>query len=184
MKKKTKIICSIIAGLAIAAFIFYVGEEVSSSSMLRTVLQLGTIYALVAVSMNLLNGFTGLFSLGQAGFMANLYSKHSISPFVPASILADGEVVSCFTPPVFEVWNDRLVAIEGNTRLLYSYRAGLPSISALVVNGVTAQLPGNPVKIQRALLATSHMTSEDRISGFDYSRFRSIEGAARPLRKT
>ena len=29
----------------------------------------GAIYALVAVSMNLLNGFTGLFSLGQAGFM-------------------------------------------------------------------------------------------------------------------
>ena len=27
------------------------------------------VYALVAVSMNLLNGFTGLFSLGQAGFM-------------------------------------------------------------------------------------------------------------------
>ena len=38
--------------------------------MLATVLQLGSIYALVAVSMNLLNGFTGLFSLGQAGFMA------------------------------------------------------------------------------------------------------------------
>jgi branched-chain amino acid transport system permease protein len=38
-------------------------------SMLLTVLQKGAIYALVAVSMNLLNGFTGLFSLGQAGFM-------------------------------------------------------------------------------------------------------------------
>lgn len=70
MTKKTKTICSIIACLAIAAFIVYVGEWTSSSSMLRTVLQLGTIYALVAVSMNLLNGFTGLFSLGQAGFMA------------------------------------------------------------------------------------------------------------------
>ncbi len=70
MTKKTKTICSIIACLAIAAFIIYVGEGTSSSSMLRTVLQLGTIYALVAVSMNLLNGFTGLFSLGQAGFMA------------------------------------------------------------------------------------------------------------------
>lgn len=34
-----------------------------------TVLEKGSIYALVAVSMNLLNGFTGLFSLGQAGFM-------------------------------------------------------------------------------------------------------------------
>jgi len=70
MTKKTKTICSIIAGLAIVAFIVYVGEFTSNSSMLRTVLQLGTIYALVAVSMNLLNGFTGLFSLGSAGFMA------------------------------------------------------------------------------------------------------------------
>ena len=38
-------------------------------AMLLTVLRKGAIYALVAVSMNLLNGFTGLFSLGQAGFM-------------------------------------------------------------------------------------------------------------------
>ena len=38
-------------------------------SMLLTVLQKGTVYALAAVSMNLLNGFTGLFSLGHAGFM-------------------------------------------------------------------------------------------------------------------
>ena len=37
--------------------------------MLITVLEKGVIYSLVAVSMNLLNGFTGLFSLGQAGFM-------------------------------------------------------------------------------------------------------------------
>jgi len=37
--------------------------------MLLIVLRKGAIYALVAVSMNLLNGFTGLFSLGQAGFM-------------------------------------------------------------------------------------------------------------------
>ena len=45
-------------------------------SMLLTVLRKGAIYALVAVSMNLLNGFTGLFSLGQAGFTPS-------SPFPP-----------------------------------------------------------------------------------------------------
>ena len=37
--------------------------------MLFTALKKGAVYALVAVSMNLLNGFTGLFSLGQSGFM-------------------------------------------------------------------------------------------------------------------
>ena len=40
-----------------------------SMSMLLTVLKKSSVYAIVAVSMNLLNGFTGLFSLGQAGFM-------------------------------------------------------------------------------------------------------------------
>ncbi len=37
--------------------------------MVFAALKKGAVYALVAVSMNLLNGFTGLFSLGQAGFM-------------------------------------------------------------------------------------------------------------------
>jgi branched-chain amino acid transport system permease protein len=41
----------------------------TSNIMLFTSLRKGAVYALVAVSMNLLNGFTGLFSLGQAGFM-------------------------------------------------------------------------------------------------------------------
>ena len=71
MKKRTKTICSIVLVAVVAALLFLVDEtNTSGNSMLATVLQLGSIYALVAVSMNLLNGFTGLFSLGQAGFMA------------------------------------------------------------------------------------------------------------------
>ena len=41
----------------------------SFTLMLIPVLKKGAIYSLICVSMNLLNGFTGLFSLGQAGFM-------------------------------------------------------------------------------------------------------------------
>ena len=40
-----------------------------SSSMWFPVLRKVCTFALAAVAMNLLNGFTGLFSLGQAGFM-------------------------------------------------------------------------------------------------------------------
>lgn len=71
-KKKTqlKILFSVIALLVCAGVLYYVNHFTKPTFMLRTVLQLGAIYALVAVSMNLLNGFTGLFSLGQAGFMA------------------------------------------------------------------------------------------------------------------
>jgi len=39
------------------------------ASMFLVCLRMGSIFALLAVSMNLLNGFTGLFSLGHAGFM-------------------------------------------------------------------------------------------------------------------
>ncbi|MCL1816090.1 MAG: branched-chain amino acid ABC transporter permease [Clostridiales bacterium] len=38
-------------------------------TMLIACIKKASVFALVAVSMNLLNGFTGLFSLGQAGFM-------------------------------------------------------------------------------------------------------------------
>ena len=70
MSTKKKVVLSVIAFVILAAILYCVNHYTSSSSMLRTILQLGSIYALVAVSMNLLNGFTGLFSLGQAGFMA------------------------------------------------------------------------------------------------------------------
>src|SRR5690554_4021661 len=51
------------------AIILVLEQVLPVSSMLFVVLKKGAIYALVAVSMNLCNGFTGLFSLGQAGFM-------------------------------------------------------------------------------------------------------------------
>ena len=44
--------------------------------MLIPVLRKGAIYSLLCVSMNLLNGFTGLFSLGQAGFIRILHFLH------------------------------------------------------------------------------------------------------------
>ena len=54
---------------AIYIIVLILEMTVRSTSILFTVLRKGAIYSLVAVSMNLLNGFTGLFSLGQAGFM-------------------------------------------------------------------------------------------------------------------
>ena len=57
--------------------------------MLIPVLRKGAIYSLLCVSMNLLNGFTGLFSLGQAGFMligAYAYSIFTIPAAQHASV--------------------------------------------------------------------------------------------------
>ena len=55
--------------LALTLAIMLLENVMSPGSLLFTVIKKGAVYSLVAVSMNLLNGFTGLFSLGQAGFM-------------------------------------------------------------------------------------------------------------------
>ena len=67
--KKRNLLCSLLLAAALVALLLYIDNSPLKSSMLSTVLQKGAIYALLVVSMNLLNGFTGLFSLGQAGFM-------------------------------------------------------------------------------------------------------------------
>ena len=59
----------LLSTLLLAIVLEQVISPTSPAAMLLTVLKKSCVYAVVAVSMNLLNGFTGLFSLGQAGFM-------------------------------------------------------------------------------------------------------------------
>ena len=59
------------------------------TSLLFIVLKKGAVYSLIAVSMNLLNGFTGLFSLGHAGLMllgAYTYAIFSVPVKIKASV--------------------------------------------------------------------------------------------------
>ena len=70
LKIKRNHLYSIIALALLMVFLYWLNANRLQNGMLVSVLQKGVILALVAVSMNLLNGFTGLFSLGQAGFMS------------------------------------------------------------------------------------------------------------------
>ena len=74
VKKKIKlrdiILSILLAGAFCALLAYYQYDTGTSHSYAISILERSAIYAVVAVSMNLLNGFTGLFSLGQAGFMA------------------------------------------------------------------------------------------------------------------
>ena len=54
---------------ALLVLVIVLENTMQPTSMLFTVLKKGAVYALVAASLNLLNGFTGLQYLGQAGFM-------------------------------------------------------------------------------------------------------------------
>lgn len=119
MKKSTKTICSVAAFAVLAAVIFYAGT-LPTTSMFRTTFQMASIYALLAVSMNMLNGVTGQFSLGQAGFMTlgayayailtipaaarpSVYYLYGIAPWlenvvlpIPAALIVGGLVAALF----------------------------------------------------------------------------------------
>jgi predicted acylesterase/phospholipase RssA len=121
------------------------------------------------------------FKYVQIDGLAKLYDAHNVPRFAPAAVVVDGQTVSYTTPPVLEEWGSRLVAVEGNTRALYMHKKGAGSIWALVARGVREPLPGRPVTPERTLLYTRRLEPSQRIDGFNYAQFRSIEGAARPL---
>ncbi|MDD4088468.1 MAG: branched-chain amino acid ABC transporter permease [Tissierellia bacterium] len=68
--KKNKLFLNIMLIAVFAAIIILLDTKTIGDAYVRRILNLSAIYAIVSVSMNLVNGFTGLFSLGQAGFMA------------------------------------------------------------------------------------------------------------------
>ena len=125
MKQKTKIMWNVGLIVGLLILLFVLEQILPSSSMLFTVLKKGAIYALVAVSMNLLNGFTGLFSLGQAGFMllgAYAYGILTIPVESRASVYQyfNGGIVQ-FTIPV------PLALIAGGIiAAVFAYLIGLP----------------------------------------------------------
>ena len=108
MKKKkldSATVISIVIVLALYVAVFIAEQFIPATSMLFTVIKKGATYALVAVSMNLLNGFTGIFSLGQAGFMlvgAYVYGIFTIPVISRMDVYQyyNGGLVQ-FTLPVF-----------------------------------------------------------------------------------
>ena len=104
--------------LALLFVILFILEKVlPRTSIVFTVLKKGAIYALVAVSMNLLNGFTGLFSLGQAGFM--LLGAYTYAIFtIPVAL----------RPQVYQYYNGGLIQFT------------IPVIAALILAGLVAAL--------------------------------------------
>ncbi len=116
-------------GLVLLALLFvglYVLEQVMPpSTMLFTILKKGVIYALIAVSMNLLNGFTGLFSLGQAGFMvigAYTYAILTIPVKLRSMIYQyyDGGIVQFALPAIVGI------LIAGLVAAFFAFLVGLP----------------------------------------------------------
>ena len=68
-KSKRGTLVVLLCTVVLLALVIVLENTMKPTHMLFTVLKKGAVYAVVASSMNLLNGFTGLFSLGQSGFM-------------------------------------------------------------------------------------------------------------------
>ena len=68
--KEHNLIFYLIVFAIFAVLIVLLDFEIIGDDYVRRTLNLAAIYTIVSISMNLVNGFTGLFSLGQAGFMA------------------------------------------------------------------------------------------------------------------
>ena len=106
------------------------------TSQLFVVLKKAAVYSLVAVSMNLLNGFTGLFSLGQAGFMLLGAYTYAILT-VPLSVkdqvyyLYGGSAVKFSLPDLF--WG-----IFGSSGVGYAVGLVLAVLIALILAGLVA----------------------------------------------
>jgi len=122
MKKQTKanpvsIVLTALVIALFAAFVFY--GDANFDTYTRRVLNLCAIYTIIGLSMNLINGFTGMFSLGQAGFMA-----------------IGAYAVAIFTVPVanratifyLEPMNPAIANIQ------------LPFVAALILGGLLAAL--------------------------------------------
>lgn len=126
MDTKKRDLCIGFILIALMFIVLVILENVlPRTSILFTVLKKGAIYSLVAVSMNLLNGFTGLFSLGQAGFMllgAYTYAIFTIPVAMRAQVYQyfDGGVIQ-FTIPVFAA-----MILAGLVAALFAFLIGLP----------------------------------------------------------
>lgn len=129
MNKSKKTIFTIVALILVLAFLFFLEGNKSRYGMAYTVLQKGMILAVVAVSMNLVTGFTGLFSLGQAGFMA--IGAYVTAVFlIPAGSIEEVYYITGVSPTVmhFKTWLESGPAF---THVLIPY-------AALIIGGLVA----------------------------------------------
>ncbi len=125
-KKRPDAATWIAAGIILAVYVavFVLEQIIPPTTMLFTVLKKGATYALVAVSMNLLNGFTGLFSLGQAGFMligAYVYAIFSMSSEVRDRVYQYFDCAIGITLPVIPA-----ILLAGLVAAAFAFLIGLP----------------------------------------------------------
>lgn len=134
--KKFDIIVFLILILIYVGFLLFIDSNKSDYGYLISIIEKSMIYAITALSMNMVIGYTGIFSLGQAGFMAigayitsifiipitsrdAVYYMNGINPIlknmilpIPIAIILGGVVAAIFAAiigyPVLKLKSDYL----------------------------------------------------------------------------
>ena len=124
-KNYASLIFTVVGLLAIILLTAVLERTLPATHIVFTVIKKGSIYALVAVSMNLLNGFTGLFSLGQAGFMligAYTYAIFTIPEEARKSVYQyfDGGLIHFDLPVLVSL------LLAGVAAAIFAFLIGLP----------------------------------------------------------
>ena len=151
MKKNNKresIIIAVIL-LVVLAVAFYLDAKLPSYHIAIKVIKNAAVYSLVAVSMNLLNGFTGLFSLGQAGFMllgAYAYAVLSIPVDKRAGATSNTEDGDFSAPGALKALEEKLTG-RLFARCNSGYLVNLAQVSGVQQN--TVQVGPHELQISR-----------------------------------
>lgn len=136
LNKKTKLILTLILLMVALAVLWYLSANKSQYSYTISILQRSAIYAIVAVAMNLLTGFTGLFSLGQAGFMA--IGAYTVAIFtIPVASRANVYYINGISEVIANTW--------------------LPLWAALILGGLLAALVGALIGIPVLRLKSDYL---------------------------
>ena len=118
-------ICNLILVLVIFGVFMIIQYTAPATSMWFSVLRKVCTFALAAVAMNLLNGFTGLFSLGQAGFMllgAYTYSIFTIAADMRTTVFRNyGDSIVNFKLPMIVA-----LLLAGLVAAFFAFLIGLP----------------------------------------------------------
>ncbi|MBQ4161167.1 MAG: branched-chain amino acid ABC transporter permease [Clostridia bacterium] len=111
------------------------------TSKLFMVLRKVIVYSLIAVSMNLLNGFTGLFSLGHAGFMLlGAYTFAILTTPVSLKVPVDGIFYKYGGSIVNFSLQEAFGSIFGNSGAGGAVSLVLGVLVALIISGLVAAL--------------------------------------------
>jgi len=134
--KKRNITLTIVSILSLVVFLLYANKNLNSYEI--RILNLCAIYAILGLSMNLINGFTGLFSLGHAGFMCVGAYTTALLTMTP-----ENKAMNFFLEPITSV----LANIELPFFLALLLAGLFSAIIAFLIGAPTLRLKGDYLAI-------------------------------------